>query len=120
MRWRIAQSASGDQAARLNQLLDKQVAQLNAHSVAVGKNTISEKQYQAALRGTPAQLTDIFVSLQGGQRPMTVMLQQGGQLKDMFGGIVPAAKALGTTLIGLVNPYTVAAAGTAAMVFALK
>lgn len=70
---------------------------------------LSQKQVTAAMRGVPAQITDIFISLQGGQNPLTVLLQQGGQLKDMFGGIVPAARALGSALAGLVNPYTVAA-----------
>lgn len=71
---------------------------------------LSQKQVTAAMRGVPAQITDIFISLQGGQNPLTVLLQQGGQLKDMFGGIVPAARALASALVGLVNPYTVAAA----------
>lgn len=68
------------------------------------------KQTAAALRGVPAQFTDIATSLQGGQAPLTVFLQQGGQLKDMFGGAGPAAKALGGYVLGLVNPFTVAAA----------
>lgn len=68
------------------------------------------KQTAAALRGVPAQFTDIATSLAGGQNPLTVFLQQGGQLKDMFGGAGPAAKALGGYVIGLVNPFTVAAA----------
>ncbi|WP_447902463.1 phage tail length tape measure family protein [Pseudomonas serbica] len=68
------------------------------------------KQTAAAMRGVPAQFTDIAVSLQGGQNPLTVFLQQGGQLKDMFGGAGPAAKALGGYVLGLVNPFTVAAA----------
>ena len=73
------------------------------------------KQTAAALRGVPAQLTDIVVSLQGGQAPLTVLLQQGGQLKDMFGGIGPAARALGGYVLALVNPFTVAAAAVAAL-----
>jgi len=73
------------------------------------------KQTAAALRGVPAQFTDIAVSLQGGQAPLTVLLQQGGQLKDMFGGIGPAARALGGYVLGLVNPFTVAAAAAAAL-----
>lgn len=76
------------------------------------------KQNAAALRGVPAQLTDIFVSLQGGQAPLTVLLQQGGQLKDMFGGIAPAAQALGGYVLGLVNPFTVAAAAAGALTLA--
>lgn len=71
------------------------------------KYGMSAKQYAASLRGVPAQITDIVVSLQGGQRPLTVLLQQGGQLKDMFGGVLPAARALGSTLLGMLNPITV-------------
>lgn len=76
----------------------------------LNKTGMSAKQTAAALRGVPAQFTDIAVSLQGGQSPLTVFLQQGGQLKDMFGGAGPAAKALGGYVLGLVNPFTVAAA----------
>lgn len=79
---------------------------------------ISAAQQAAALRGMPAQLTDIVVSLQGGQQPLTVLLQQGGQLKDMFGGIVPAARALGGALLALINPYTLAAGAAAAVAVA--
>ncbi|MBD1554714.1 phage tail tape measure protein [Pseudomonas typographi] len=71
---------------------------------------VSAKQTSAAIRGVPAQITDIVTGLQGGQAPFTVLLQQGGQLKDMFGGIGPAAKAVGGYVAGLVNPFTVAAA----------
>jgi lambda family phage tail tape measure protein len=78
------------------------------------------KQTANALRGVPAQFTDIVVSLQGGQQPLTVFLQQGGQLKDMFGGIGPAARALGGYVLGLINPFTVAAAAAAALAFAYK
>lgn len=70
---------------------------------------ISDAQMNAALRGVPAQFTDILVSLQGGQNPLTVLFQQGGQLKDMFGGVGTAARALGGYILGLVNPFTLAA-----------
>lgn len=78
---------------------------------------MSAKQMAFATRGLPAQFTDIAVSLQAGQNPMTVFLQQGGQLKDMFGGVGPAAKAMGGYIMGLINPFTIAA--TAAGVMAL-
>ncbi|MGE6564331.1 phage tail tape measure protein [Pseudomonas hunanensis] len=74
---------------------------------------MSTKAYTSALRGVPAQFTDIAVSLQGGMNPFTVLLQQGGQLKDMFGGVGPAARALGGYIVGLVNPYTVLTAAVA-------
>lgn len=76
---------------------------------------MSAKATAAALRGVPAQFTDIFVSLQGGQAPLTVLLQQGGQLKDMFGGVLPAARALGGYVLSLVTPFTAAAAAVAAL-----
>ncbi len=81
----------------------------------LGKMEMSAKATAAALRGVPAQFTDIMVSLQGGQAPLTVFLQQGGQLKDMFGGAGNAAKALGGYIMGLVNPFTITAAGIAAI-----
>jgi lambda family phage tail tape measure protein len=86
----------------------------------MAKNGQTAKQYAANLRGVPAQFTDIAVSLQAGQNPLTVFLQQGGQLKDMFGGIGPAAKALGGYVLGLVNPFTVAAAAAAVLALAYK
>lgn len=79
------------------------------------KTGMSAKATAAALRGVPAQFTDIAVSLQAGQSPLTVFLQQGGQLKDMFGGVGPAARALGGYVLGLVNPFTVAGAAVAAL-----
>ena len=72
-----------------------------------------------SLRGVPAQFTDIVVSLASGQRPLTVLLQQGGQLKDMFGGVGNAAKAIGGYVLGLINPLTVAAAAAAGLAYAL-
>lgn len=80
---------------------------------AMGHAGISAKQYEWAMRGLPAQITDIAVSLVSGQPAYLVALQQGGQIKDMFGGIVPAARALGSALLGLVNPWTIAASAIA-------
>jgi phage-related minor tail protein len=79
---------------------------------------MSAGQTAMALRNVPAQMTDIFVSLQSGQKPMTVLLQQGGQLKDMFGGIGPAARALGGYVAGLINPFTLAAGAATALGYA--
>ncbi|SUD43813.1 phage tail tape measure protein, lambda family [Pseudomonas fluorescens] len=58
------------------------------------KTGISSGQTQAALRQLPAQFTDIFTSLVGGQNPLMVLIQQGGQIKDSFGGIGPTMDAL--------------------------
>ena len=83
---------------------------LDAYSRQAQAAGLSTKAYTAALRGVPAQFTDIVVSLQGGMNPFTVLLQQGGQLKDMFGGVGPATRALGGYVAGLVNPFTLAGA----------
>ena len=78
---------------------------------------VSDKQQAAAMRALPAQFTDIVVSLQGGQAPLTVLLQQGGQIKDMFGGIGPALSAVTRGVIGMVNPVTILGAAVAAMAY---
>jgi lambda family phage tail tape measure protein len=92
----------------------EQLRAAEAAQAALSKGTanigVSAAQTAFALRQVPAQFTDIAVSLQGGQNPLTVLLQQGGQLKDMFGGIGPAARAMGGYVAGLANPITVAAA----------
>ncbi|MEI7177137.1 phage tail length tape measure family protein [Pectobacterium carotovorum] len=85
----------------------------------LNKTGMSAKQTAAAMRMVPAQMTDIVVSLAAGQAPLTVLLQQGGQLKDMFGGIAPAAKALGTYIMGLVTPYTLAAGAIGLLTYAV-
>lgn len=90
----------------------KALSDLEKRAAAAG---MSVGAMSAALRGVPAQFTDIAVSLQGGMNPLTVFLQQGGQLKDMFGGAGNAARALGGYVAGLVNPFTVAAAGAVAL-----
>lgn len=103
----------------LDQLQAAKAAQ-DAANASLGNMGISAKQTAAALRGVPAQFTDIFTSIAGGQAPLTVLLQQGGQLKDMFGGVGAAARALGGYVLGLVNPYTVAAAAAGGLYFAYQ
>ncbi|HDS2618445.1 phage tail length tape measure family protein [Klebsiella pneumoniae] len=76
----------------------------------LGKTGQSAAQTAFAMRMIPAQMTDIIVGLSTGQSPFMVLMQQGGQLKDMFGGIGPAIKGVGTYVMGLVNPFTLAAA----------
>lgn len=79
---------------------------------------ISAGQTAQAMRQLPAQFTDIFTSLQGGMPFFTVLVQQGGQIKDSFGGVAPALKGVSSALLDMVNPYTVAAAAVGLVVFA--
>ena len=50
---------------------------------------IAEKQKKDNIdyisRAVAPQITDVFVGLATGQAPLTILLQQGGQLRDMFG-----------------------------------
>ena len=101
----------------LGQLRKAEMAQA-ASVKSMGSMEMSAKATAAAMRGVPAQITDIAVSLQGGQRPLTVLLQQGGQLKDMFGGIGAATRALSTTFVDMINPVTVLGSGFVALVTA--
>ncbi|MGG2038436.1 phage tail tape measure protein [Pseudomonas paraeruginosa] len=84
----------------------------------MNRTGMSAKALSANMRMLPAQITDIVVGLSSGQAPLTVLLQQGGQLKDMFGGIGPAARAVGGYIAGLVNPYTIAAAAAGVLALA--
>ena len=106
---------------QLDSVSAKQRAATSAMGGSVGaleKVGMSAKATAAALRNVPAQFTDIVVSLQAGQAPLTVLLQQGGQLKDMFGGVGNAAKALGGYALGLINPFTLVAAAAGATALA--
>lgn len=109
-----------DSYTRFNTQIQQQRQLLGGLSDAQGRASMSAKQLAFATRGLPAQFTDIAVSLQGGQNPLNVFLQQGGQLKDMFGGVGPALKAMGGYILGLINPLTVAAAAVGALALAWK
>ncbi|WP_236238150.1 phage tail tape measure protein [Pseudomonas faucium] len=83
---------------------------LGGMDTALGKTGMSAKQTAAAMRMLPAQFSDVVVSLQAGQSPLTVLLQQGSQVKDSFGGVGAAARAMGGYVAGLVTPVSAAAA----------
>ncbi|WP_353631079.1 phage tail tape measure protein [Achromobacter xylosoxidans] len=82
--------------------------------------TMSTGQLSNAMRMLPAQITDITVGLSTGQSPFMVLMQQGGQLKDMFGGIGPAIRAVVGYVAGLLTPITLVTAGVVAMAFAFE
>ncbi|HBO2367903.1 TPA: phage tail tape measure protein [Pseudomonas aeruginosa] len=56
-------------------------------SESMGRLGVSSGQTANAIRMLPAQLTDVFTQLAGGQSLMMVLIQQGGQIKDSFGGL---------------------------------
>lgn len=104
---------------RLNSKLAESRDSLEKTQAQLGKTGQSAAQTANAMRMIPAQMTDIIVGLSTGQSPFMVLMQQGGQLKDMFGGIGPAIKGVGTYVMGLVNPYSVAAAAVGLLTYAV-
>lgn len=95
---------------RINKNIDAARVKAEKYGGALGRTALSAKQLQLAQQGLPAQFTDIIVSLQGGQAPLTVLLQQGGQIKDMFGGLGSAFAGITQAIKPFVNPVTAAAA----------
>lgn len=79
------------------------IAALRETENAIGNTSKST----AVMRNTLIQLAD---SLVAGQIPWSSLVQQGAELVDMFGGVGNAAKAVGGYVVGLVNPFSVAAA----------
>jgi len=68
-----------------------------------------------ANRQLSMQMTDVVTSLVSGMPPHMVLIQQGGQIKDAYGGVGEAIKGVGGFLKGLINPLTVSAAAIAAL-----
>lgn len=108
----------GDTFAEYQTKINQARTELTRFDDSLTRTGNTAKQNAAALRGVPAQFTDIFTSIAAGQPITMVALQQGGQMKDMFGGIAPAARALGGYVAGLINPFSLAAAAAAALTVA--
>lgn len=114
-----AEAALGSVAARSAQAASPAAAaSLGATAGQLDRVGVSAGQTAQALRQLPMQFSDIVVSLQAGQSPMQVLLQQGSQIKDQFGGIGPAAQAMGGYIAGLVGPFTIAAGAVAGLAVA--
>jgi len=62
------------------------------------QKTTSSNQTDYITRAVGPQITDIVVGLSTGQSPLTVMMQQGGQLRDQFGMMGIAAKDMGDVM----------------------
>lgn len=117
--WRKA-TFSDKQLFSANQSLARFRENLNGAEKNVNKLALSQKQLIAAQRQLPAQFTDIFTGLASGQAPLQVLIQQGGQLKDTFGGVGPALRASAGYISGLINPVTLLAAAGVALGLAWK
>ncbi|HAI7779545.1 TPA: phage tail tape measure protein, partial [Escherichia coli O25b:H4-ST131] len=91
---------------------------LSRQALAAQKAGISVGQYNAAMRMLPAQFTDVATQLAGGQSPWLILLQQGGQVKDSFGGMIPMFRGLaGAITLPMVGATSLAVA-TGALAYA--
>lgn len=81
------------------------VENLGRQAAAFQKSGLSAGQYKAAISQLPAQITDIGTSLAGGIPIWLIAIQQGGQIKDSFGGIANTAR----FLLSYLTPLTAAA-----------
>ena len=91
---------------------------LNRQALAAQKAGISVGQYKAAMRTLPAQFTDIATQLAGGQNPWLILLQQGGQVKDSFGGMIPMFRGLAGAITLPMVGVTSLAVATGALAYA--
>lgn len=103
--WRAAQAGASTEAAPF-------IAKLREMEGATTKLGLSTRQHAAAMRLLPAQISDIVVSLVSGQPAYLVAIQQGAQLKDSFGGVGNAARAM----LSVFTPMRLVVGGAAAAV----
>lgn len=80
------------------------IARLKEQEKQIQKLGISTGQYKQAMAQLPMQITDVVTSLASGMPVWLVAVQQGGQIKDSFGGASNALKAL----LSFLNPVNVA------------
>ncbi|WPK33220.1 tail, tail length tape-measure protein H [Escherichia phage AV105] len=80
------------------------IARLKEQEKQIQKLGISTGQYKQAMAQLPMQITDVVTSLASGMPVWLVAIQQGGQIKDSFGGASNALKAL----LSFLNPVNVA------------
>ncbi|HFV3750275.1 TPA: phage tail tape measure protein [Escherichia coli] len=104
-------SDAGKTAVAVEQSMSRQAEAARRAGISIG-------QYKAAMRTLPAQFTDIATQLAGGQSPWLILLQQGGQVKDSFGGLIPMFRGLaGAVSLPAVGVGALAAA-TGALAYA--
>lgn len=95
-----------------NTKLQEQRQRLGGTTDAMRVAGITAGQYQQAMRQLPMQITDITTSLASGMPVWLVAVQQGGQIRDSFGGWANA----GRTLVSTINPLTLAIASVTAAI----
>lgn len=91
------------------------IQKITDQNAAMSKGGISAGQYAQAMRYLPMQITDVVTSLASGMPVWLVAIQQGGQIKDSFGGVGNTFKAL----LSIITPARLAIGGLAGIVAAV-
>lgn len=99
--------------ARLAATRTRGAAAARSAATATAQQAKATQDLNRQLALAAPQLTDIVTSLASGQSPFLVAIQQGGQLRDVFGGLRPAFAGLGRAVLSLVNPLTLTIAALA-------
>lgn len=84
---KAAQLGVSKEAAPFINSLKQQEQELKKQHGTMVLAGLSAGQYGNAIRQLPAQITDVVTSLASGMPVWMVAIQQGGQIKDSFGGI---------------------------------
>ncbi|WP_417794721.1 phage tail length tape measure family protein, partial [Terasakiella pusilla] len=115
-----AGNVNEEEYRRLNTQLEESRRQIDGTTASMGRMNNTAGQTRMAMQQLPMQFSDIWVSLAAGQNPMMVFIQQGSQIKDSFGGALPALRAMGGYVAGLVNPFTLAAGAAVGLTVAYE
>lgn len=100
LEYRAAQMGVTAQAAPM-------IAKLNQQNKAMNVAGLSAGRYRMAMQQLPMQITDVVTSLASGMPVWLVAIQQGGQIKDSFGGVGNTFK----LLLQQITPLRVAMVG---------
>ncbi|EPR9399743.1 TPA: phage tail tape measure protein [Escherichia coli] len=114
----LADLMSGKVSQSFRKQADAVEQGLSRQALAAQKAGMSVGQYKAAMRMLPMQFTDVATQLAGGQNPWLILLQQGGQVKDSFGGMIPMFRGLAGAITLPMVGVTSLAVATGALVYA--
>lgn len=107
LQYKAAQLGISAEAAPFIQKITDQNAAMNRGGLSAG-------QYSQAMRYLPMQITDVVTSLASGMPVWMVAIQQGGQIKDSFGGVGNTFRAL----LSIITPARLAMGGLVGIVAA--
>ncbi|EES4972307.1 phage tail tape measure protein, partial [Escherichia coli] len=114
----LADLMSGKVSQSFRKQADAAEQSLSRQALAAQKAGMSVGQYKAAMRMLPMQFTDVATQLAGGQNPWLILLQQGGQVKDSFGGMIPMFRGLAGAISLPMVGVTSLAVATGALAYA--